>query len=132
MTAVSQSYPNYLGGLNEQPDELKKPGQLVEALNVIPDPVIGLTRRPGFDLIPMEKMTDDDPITRNKINIDPRGTWFEIELSNQINDDYIYFGNVNKMVLLYIFNQDGEKQLLNTQMMSLLKPHQNSLQMSNK
>ena len=34
MTAVSQSYPNYLGGLNEQPDELKKPGQLVEALNV--------------------------------------------------------------------------------------------------
>ena len=51
MTAVSQSYPNYLGGLNEQPDELKKPGQLVEALNVIPDPVIGLTRRPGFELI---------------------------------------------------------------------------------
>ena len=24
MSAVSQSYPNYLGGLNEQPDELKK------------------------------------------------------------------------------------------------------------
>ena len=43
MTAVSQSYPNYLGGLNEQPDELKKPGQLVEALNVIPDPVVGLS-----------------------------------------------------------------------------------------
>ena len=46
--AVSQSYPNYLGGLNEQPDELKKPGQLSEALNVIPDPVYGLVRRPGF------------------------------------------------------------------------------------
>ena len=51
MTAVSQSYPNYLGGLNEQPDELKKPGQLVEALNVIPDPTIGLSRRPGFELV---------------------------------------------------------------------------------
>ena len=48
MTAISQSYPNYLGGLNEQPDELKKPGQLVEALNVIPDPTIGLARRPGI------------------------------------------------------------------------------------
>ena len=55
MTAVSQSYPNYLGGLNEQPDELKKPGQLVEALNVIPDPVIGLTRRPGFELVPKNR-----------------------------------------------------------------------------
>ena len=53
MTAVSQSYPNYLGGLNEQPDELKKPGQLSEALNVIPDPTIGLTRRPGFELVPL-------------------------------------------------------------------------------
>ena len=37
MTAVSQTYPNYLGGLNEQPDEVKKPGQLQEAVNVIPD-----------------------------------------------------------------------------------------------
>ena len=53
MTAVSQSYPNYLGGLNEQPDELKKPGQLVEALNVIPDPTIGLRHVDlGFELIP--------------------------------------------------------------------------------
>ena len=43
MTAVSQSYPNYLGGLNEQPDEVKKPGQVVEALNVIPDVTEGLT-----------------------------------------------------------------------------------------
>ena len=51
MSAVSQSYPNYLGGLNEQPDEQKKPGQLVEALNVIPDPTIGLSRRPGFELV---------------------------------------------------------------------------------
>ena len=67
MTAVSQSYPNYLGGLNEQPDELKKPGQLVEALNVIPDPVVGLSRRPGFELIARIP------------GIDPNGTWFELE-----------------------------------------------------
>ena len=32
MTAVAQTYPNYLGGLNEQPDEVKKPGQLVEGI----------------------------------------------------------------------------------------------------
>ena len=73
MTAVSQSYPNYLGGLNEQPDELKKPGQLVEALNVIPDPTIGLTRRPGFELI--GQMSEG-----GETGMQPEGTWFEIEL----------------------------------------------------
>ena len=100
MSAVSQSYPNYLGGLNEQPDELKKPGQLVEALNVIPDPVIGLTRRPGFELISQMP------------GVDPQGTWFEMELNNQINDDYIYFGCVNRDGTVHVFNQDGEGQLV--------------------
>ena len=51
MTAVAQTYPNYLGGLNEQPDEVKKPGQLVEAVNVIPDTTLGLVRREGFELL---------------------------------------------------------------------------------
>jgi hypothetical protein len=100
MSAVSQSYPNYLGGLNEQPDESKKPGQLVEALNVIPDPTIGLTRRPGFELV--------DDLS----GADPSGTWFEVELSNQVNNDYIYFGNVTKDGRLFIFNQDGQRQLV--------------------
>ena len=102
MTAVSQSYPNYLGGLNEQPDELKKPGQLVEATNVIPDPVIGLTRRPGFQLLNTFE------------GIDPEGTWFEVELSNQFNDDYIYYGCVNLDGKVTIFNQDGVEQLVCT------------------
>lgn len=111
MTAVSQSYPNYLGGLNEQPDELKKPGQLVEALNVIPDPVIGLTRRPGFQLagrIP---------------GIQPEGTWFEMEFSNQVNEDYIYFGCVNPDGTINIINQDGEPQLVKYTGRSVV-PHQ--------
>ena len=71
MTAVSQSYPNYLGGLNEQPDEMKKPGQLVEALNVIPDPVIGLVRRPGFELIPYTRYTDGHLILQSLIQAEP-------------------------------------------------------------
>ena len=106
MTAVSQSYPNYLGGLNEQPDEQKKPGQLVEAVNVIPDPTIGLTRRPGFQLIPFVDR-DGEGVD---LDIDPQGTWFELQLSNQINDDYIYYGVVNRSGFVKIFNQDGERQ----------------------
>ena len=100
MTAVSQSYPNYLGGLNEQPDELKKPGQLVQALNVIPDPTVGLTRRPGFKKIGFIA------------NADPAGTWFELQLSNQVNSDYMYIGCVNQDGSVHIVNQDGESQLV--------------------
>ena len=111
MTAVSQSYPNYLGGLNEQPDELKKPGQLVEALNVIPDPVFGLVRRPGFELIG----TID--------TIDPVGSWFEADAKNPINDDYIYFGCVNPDGNIVIFNQDGEIQTVKYVNVGIV-PHQ--------
>ena len=105
MSAVSQSYPNYLGGLNEQPDEMKKPGQLVEALNVIPDPTIGLTRRPGFRLIDFTELNGD---LFDSIDADPGGTWFEMEAANIINDDYIYIGCVDRNTgNITIFNQDG-------------------------
>ena len=93
MSAVSQSYPNYLGGLNEQPDELKKPGQLVEATNMIPDPVIGLSRRPGFKKIPID------------VVFEPDGTWFEIKYS-----DSIYYGNISQTGDITIVNQEGESQ----------------------
>ena len=110
MTAVSQSYPNYLGGLNEQPDELKKPGQLVEALNVIPDPVIGLTRRPGFELLPWKNHKGEPEEDRD---IDLRGTWFEFNLENPENDDYIYIGCIDPLTgRVNIFNQDGEFQIV--------------------
>ena len=127
MTAVSQSYPNYLGGLNEQPDELKKPGQLVEALNVIPDPVIGLTRRPGFELIPYTRYTDGEPDTPK---LDPGGTWFEVDMSNKVNQDYIYFGYVNNDGTVTVFNQDGETQLVKYTDISI-KPHQKYIYNSN-
>ena len=123
MTAVSQSYPNYLGGLNEQPDELKKPGQLSEAVNVIPDPVIGLTRRPGFKLVDWKQA---DGTALASLDADPDGTWFEVELSNQINQDYIYYGCVKKNGSITIFNQDGEVQAVRYTNESII-PHKNYL-----
>ena len=114
MSAVSQSYPNYLGGLNEQPDELKKPGQLVEALNVIPDPTVGLTRRSGFKNVSDLSGTD------------PAGTWFELELSNQVNPDYIYFGNVRRDGKIFIYNQEGiEQTVMYTKDNTSIVPHKN-------
>jgi|TARA_R100000084_G_C4653265_1_gene151211 hypothetical protein len=63
MTAVSQLLPNFIQGINEQPDELKKPGQIRDAVNVYPDVTKGLRKRTGYDKI------------GNVINTDT-GCWF--------------------------------------------------------
>jgi len=63
MTAVSQLLPNFIQGINEQPDELKKPGQVRDAVNVYPDVTKGLCKRTGY-----EKVTDVTTTTT--------GTWF--------------------------------------------------------
>ena len=129
MTAISQSYPNYLGGLNEQPDELKKPGQLVKALNVIPDPTIGLARRPGFELVEQSKVAPGEP----DVLPDPEGTWFEMEFPNEVNEDYIYYGNIREDGQIVIFNQDGQKQAVRyTDKSAAILPHKKYLYNNNK
>ena len=35
MAGITQTIPTYWGGISEQPDELKKPGQVTEAINVL-------------------------------------------------------------------------------------------------
>ena len=120
MTAVSQSYPNYLGGLNEQPDELKKAGQLSEALNVVPDPVRGLTRRPGFELVKWTNLSGNN--SNSGFSMDPSGTWFQVDRPNLVNSDYVYYGCANQDGNVNIFNQDGQKQKILYARESLL-PH---------
>ena len=51
MTAISQRIPNLLGGVSQQPDSLKLPGQVIAAQNCIPDPTYGMQKRPGLKLI---------------------------------------------------------------------------------
>ena len=51
MTSITQQIPNYVGGISQQPDELKLPGQVRTAKNVLPDVVHGLLKRPGGRLI---------------------------------------------------------------------------------
>ena len=48
MAAVTQTITNYLGGVSNQPDDKKLPGQVTDALNAYPDPTFGLQKRPGF------------------------------------------------------------------------------------
>jgi hypothetical protein len=47
MSTVSQTIPNLLSGLSQQPDNRKRPGQLNEAYNCYPDFALGMLKRPG-------------------------------------------------------------------------------------
>ena len=51
MASITQTIPNYTSGISEQPDQLKNPGQVKEALNVIPEVQTGLVKRPGSRFI---------------------------------------------------------------------------------
>jgi len=51
MTSITQQIANYVGGISQQPDELKKPGQVRAAKNVLPDVTHGLLKRPGGRLV---------------------------------------------------------------------------------
>jgi hypothetical protein len=65
MPNITQKISSYVHGISQQPDHLKKQGQVRDALNVIPDPTIGLVKRPGSELI-------------NKLNTTKEGKWFTI------------------------------------------------------
>ena len=48
MSGISQTIPSYTGGISEQPDYIKNPGQVSDAINVVPDVTYGLYKRPGL------------------------------------------------------------------------------------
>ena len=47
MAGITQTIPNYVGGMSEQPDQLKGSGQVQSIINGIPDLTTGLYKRPG-------------------------------------------------------------------------------------
>ena len=59
MAAISQKIPNLLGGVSQQPDPVKLPGQVRAAENVYLDPTFGCRKRPGTEFI--AELADDIP-----------------------------------------------------------------------
>ena len=47
MAIISQTVPNYLRGISQQPDHEKEPGFLSDIRNGFPDVVYGMRKRPG-------------------------------------------------------------------------------------
>jgi len=68
MASVTQTIPTLTGGLSEQPDELKVPGQVNVANNVLPDVTQGLQKRPGGILV--------DSLSDGTLNSYSTGKWF--------------------------------------------------------
>ena len=66
MASVTQTIPSFTGGISEQPDQLKFPGQVKDVVNAIPDITRGLYKRPGA------KRVGTTPLA----NVQTGGSWF--------------------------------------------------------
>ncbi len=66
MPAVNQRIPNFLGGVSQQPDTIKFPGQVRVCDNAVPDVTFGLMKRPPGEFV--KKLT----------NVNADGYWYEI------------------------------------------------------
>ena len=51
MATVNQRIPNFLGGVSQQPDKIKFPGQLRVCDNAVPDITFGLKKRPPGEFV---------------------------------------------------------------------------------
>mgnify|MGYP001225846963 FL=1 len=51
MAAINQRIPNFLGGVSQQPDKIKFPGQLRSCHNAVPDITFGLKKRPPGEFV---------------------------------------------------------------------------------
>ena len=66
MPAINQRIPNFLGGVSQQPDTIKFPGQVRVCDNAVPDVTFGLMKRPPGEFV--KKLT----------NSTDAGYWYEI------------------------------------------------------
>ena len=71
MASVTQTINSYTGGISQQPDSKKVPGQVVDAINVLPDVTQGLQKRPGAELV--ASLSDN---TTTALNSTANGRWF--------------------------------------------------------
>ena len=97
MAGITQTIPNYIQGISQQPDELKIPGQVNDALNVLPNITKGLEKRPGSEFIATLKdrgSTGDDK-------------YFIIDQEEK------YIGRIQKSGLIQIWDFNGTEYGVN-------------------
>ena len=105
MTSISQIIPTYAtGGISDQPDELKKPGQVRDCVNAFPDLIGGLSKRNGLELVADLLKPDGDTLSGG-------GSWFHFTRENPNSKDKENFiGKINKSGMIFVFScETGEE-----------------------
>ena len=95
MASITQTIPNFIGGISEQPDQLKFPGQVEDVVNAIPDITRGLYKRPGA------KRVGTTPLA----NVQSGGSWFHYHRDE---DEGSYIGQVAPDGQLRMWKADGD------------------------
>ena len=99
MASITQTIPSYNGGISQQPDELKFPGQVKDALNVLPDLTHGLLKRPGGRLIAS--------LSDGTLNSVADGKWFHYYRD----EDEQYIGQISRTGDIQMWKcSDGSEQ----------------------
>ena len=83
MTSITQKIRRFTGGISDQPDEQKLPGQVRDAVNCTPDVVYGLLKRPGTNI----------PWSNGAPSQD--GKWFWINKRNPATGPEKYVGQID-------------------------------------
>ena len=95
MASVTQTIPSFTGGISEQPDQLKFPGQVKDVVNAIPDITRGLYKRPGA------KRVGTTPLA----NVQSGGSWFHYHRDDE---EGSYIGQVAPNGQLRVWKADGD------------------------
>ena len=93
MAGITQTVPNYIQGISQQPDELKLPGQVNDALNVLPNITKGLEKRPGSEFIKTLDLHGDEL---------EEGKYFLID------QDKKYIGRIGKTGKIEVWDLTGK------------------------
>ncbi len=91
MTSITQKIPRYILGMSDQPDELKVPGQVRDAENVLPDVTLGLLKRPGTKYI-------------SDLTTTALGKWFHIHKNNPLAGSERYIGQITRTGQVFIWD----------------------------
>jgi hypothetical protein len=98
MTSITQKIPRYILGMSDQPDELKVPGQVRDAKNVLPDVTLGLLKRPGTKYL-------------GNLTTNSEGTWFTIYKNNRITNDERYICQITYEGYVNIWSMKSGKPM---------------------
>ena len=116
MPAITQTVPNFLGGVSRQTDDKKLINQVTDCTNGYPDPTFGLLKRPGMRHINVLKKEDGTAFNASELE---GAAWFYIDRDNAgsyvgcIKGREIYVWTKDKGIFCEVVNQ-GKPYLTGT------------------